>query len=123
MSGNRGPGWQRHPDHRITTHPTGVRVQVMFDGEILADSRNAIQLTEDGYPNRYYIPRKDVRMERLVRSGHRSYCPFKGHASYYSLQNGPKNAVWSYEDPYDEMVVIKGLLAFYPEKVDSITTD
>ena len=35
--------------------------------------------------------------------------------------NGPANAVWSYERPYDEMLDIKGLLAFYPDKVDSIT--
>ena len=70
----------------------------------------------------YYIPRKDVRMERLVRTSHHSYCPFKGEASYYSLKNGPENAVWSYERPYDEMAALKDLIAFYPHKVDSIAT-
>lgn len=68
----------------------------------------------------YYLPRKDVKMDRLVRSTHQTYCPFKGRASYYSLANGPVNALWSYEEPYDEVSVIKGLLAFYPDKVDSI---
>jgi hypothetical protein len=32
--------------------------------------------------------------------------------------NGPENAVWSYEQPYDEMSVIKERLAFYSDKVD-----
>jgi uncharacterized protein (DUF427 family) len=70
----------------------------------------------------YYIPRSDVKMERLVRSAHHTYCPFKGQASYFSLKDGPENAVWSYEQPYDEMAALKDLLAFYPDRVDSITT-
>ena len=59
-------------------------------------------------------------MDRLVRSSHQTYCPFKGTASYYSLKDGPQDAVWSYEEPYDEMGAIKDRLAFYPDKVDSI---
>ena len=50
--------------------------------------------------------------------------PFKGVASYYTLLAGGRtaaNAVWSYEEPYDEMSVIKERLAFYPDKVDSIS--
>ena len=78
-------------------------------------------MKEGDYPSVYYIPREDVKIDRLVRSGHQTYCPFKGTASYYSLKNGAENAVWSYEEPYDEMSVIKGRLAFYPNKVDSIT--
>ena len=64
----------------------------------------------------YYIPRKDVRMDRLVRSSHSTHCPFKGDASYFSVVGGPENAVWSYESPYDEMLAIKERLAFYPDK-------
>jgi uncharacterized protein (DUF427 family) len=52
----------------------------------------------------------------------RDYCPFKGHAAYYSLKDGPENAVWTYEKPYDEMSVLRELLAFYPDRVDSIKT-
>ena len=59
-------------------------------------------------------------MERLERTAHRTHCPFKGDASYFSIANGPENAAWSYEQPYDEMQEIKDLLAFYPGKVDSI---
>jgi uncharacterized protein (DUF427 family) len=121
MSANSGPGWKKYPDHRITTNPAGLRVQVKLDGELIADTRDAIKLEESDHPVVYYIPRKDVKMERLVRSKHQTVCPFKGTASYYSLKDGAENAVWTYEKPYDEVRVIKERLAFYPDKVDSIT--
>lgn len=124
-TGNPAPGFEKYPGHRISTKPAGVHVQVRSNGEIIADTRDAVQL-EEGMggstvaPVVYYIPRRDVKMDRLVRTSHQTYCPFKGNASYYSLEQGPENAVWSYEQPYDEMVAIKDLLAFYPDKVDSI---
>jgi uncharacterized protein (DUF427 family) len=62
-----------------------------------------------------------VRMERLVRTDHQTYCPFKGEASYYSLRDGPENAVWTYEQPYDEMLAIREHLAFYPDKVEIVS--
>ena len=124
MSGNSGPGYKQKPDHRITTKPAGVRVQVKFGGEVIADSANAVRMDEGNYPPVYYVPRRDVKMERFARTTHSTYCPFKGHASYYTLTSGNRteeNAVWSYEQPYDEVAVIKEHLAFYPNKVDSIT--
>lgn len=125
MSANSGPGFKTYPNHHITTHPAGVHVQVRFEGETIADTRDAVRLEETfvGHvvaPVVYYIPRKDVRMERLVRTSHHTHCPFKGEASYYSLKDGPENAVWSYEQPYDEMLVIKEYLAFYPDKVETV---
>ena len=121
MSANSGPGYRKSPEHRITTKPAGVRVQVKFNGEVIADTRDAIKLEESSYPAVYYISRADVKMERFSRSNHQTYCPFKGQASYFSLVNGPQNAAWTYETPYDEVSVIKERIAFYPEKVDSIT--
>ena len=121
MAGNSGPGYAKHPEHRITTRPAGVRVQVSVRGEVIADTRDALELREASYPVVYYVPRKDVKMERLARTAHTTYCPFKGHASYFSLAGGPENAVWSYEQPYDEVSVIKDHLAFYPDKVDAIS--
>ncbi|HMA89588.1 MAG TPA: DUF427 domain-containing protein [Burkholderiales bacterium] len=115
-----GPGYAKHPEHRVTVRPAGVRVRIFVRGELVADTRDAFLLEETGYRPVYYLRRKDVRMERLARSQHRSYCPFKGEASYFSLAGGAENAAWSYEDPYDEVSVIKDLLAFYPHKVDAI---
>jgi uncharacterized protein (DUF427 family) len=124
-TGHPAPGFEKYPGHRITTKPAGVHVRITFKGEVIADTRDAVRLEEPMggstvSPAVYYVPRKDVKMDRLVRTSHQTYCPFKGSASYYSLRQGPENAAWTYEQPYDEMSAIKDLLAFYPDKVDSI---
>lgn len=128
MSANPAPGFKAYPDHHIATRPAAdVHVQIRYNGEIIADTTDAVRLEEThvGHvvaPVVYYIPRKDVKMERLIRSDHHTDCPFKGQASYYSLKDGPENAVWTYEQPYDEMLSIKDHLAFYPDKVDTVVT-
>jgi uncharacterized protein (DUF427 family) len=98
MSTNSGPGYKKHPDHRIGTSRTGERVRVTFNGEVIADTRDAIRLEESDYPAVYYVPRQDTKMEHLTRTTHRTYCPFKGDASYFTLSSGGRteeNAVWS----------------------------
>lgn len=120
MTANPAPGFRKHPGHSIVTQPASMRVQVRAGGAVIADSRDALVMKEGDYPPVYYFPRADVAMDRLVRSSHTTYCPFKGTASYFSLRDGPENAVWSYELPYDEMSAIRERLAFYSDKVDSI---
>ena len=115
---NPAPGFKKRPDWRIVTKPAGRRVQVTVGGEVIADSKNATQMAEGTYPPVYYFPRSDVKMDRLERTSHKTHCPFKGDASYYSFKGGAENAVWSYETPYDEMQAIAGLVAFYPDKVE-----
>ena len=120
---NPAPGYKKYPQHQVSTQPATVRVQVKYQGEVIADSRSAVEMreTHEGSvvaAQVYYLPRKDVRMERLVRSAHHTHCPFKGDASYYSLKDGPENVVWSYERPYDELLAIKELVAFYPDKFE-----
>ncbi len=114
---NPAPGFRKTPRSHIVTRPAGTRVRVTLGAEVLADSRDALEMREGSYPPVYYVPRKDVKMERLVRTAHATHCPYKGDASYFSIVDGPENAVWSYERPYDEMRDIQDLLAFYPNKV------
>lgn len=120
---NPAPGYKKYPQHHVETKPSSTHVRVMCKGEVIADTREPVELHEDTgegkktvAPIVYYIPRKDVRMDRLVRSNHQTHCPFKGDASYFSVAGGPENAVWSYEAPYDEAMAIKDRLAFYPDK-------
>ncbi len=112
------------PDHPITIERTQARVVVTLNGRTIADSLSALTLKEASYPGVQYIPRKDVDMSQLARTEHASYCPYKGDASYYSLPAGGErsaNAVWTYEAPYDAVAAIKDHVAFYPDRVDSIS--
>jgi uncharacterized protein (DUF427 family) len=123
---NKAPGFARNPEHRVDLAQEPVRVRVVFNGEIVADSRNAVTVRETGYAPVYYLPRQDVRMDRLEATAHHSRCPFKGEASYWSVRVGDRlaeNAVWSYESPYDEVAGIAGRLAFWNGRVDAITAE
>ncbi|TDF64369.1 DUF427 domain-containing protein [Cupriavidus sp. L7L] len=111
------------PDHPITITPTQGRVVVKVAGRIVADSTAALTLQEASYAPVQYIPRADVDMAQLARSDHATYCPYKGDCSYFSIpaagERG-RNAVWSYETPYDAVAAIASHVAFYPDRVDSI---
>lgn len=111
------------PDHPITVEPNPSRVVVKLNGKTIADTRDALTLREADYPPVQYIPRKDVDMSLLERTDHSTHCPYKGEASYYSIPLGgdrSKNAIWTYETPHPAMRAIKGHVAFYPDRVDSI---
>ncbi len=117
---NSGPGYAKNPDHKVAVKPFKGRVVVKFAGEVLVDTKNALELREASYGPVYYLPREDAKMDLLTMTQHSTHCPFKGDASYFSIANGPENAVWTYETPFDEVMSIKGHLAFYPNKVESI---
>jgi uncharacterized protein (DUF427 family) len=72
-------------------------------------------------PPRYYIPPEDVREDVFVGSEKTTRCPYKGVASYWSVEVGGvrvENLIWSYQDPMPEAAKIEGLLCFFNEKVD-----
>ena len=109
-------------DYRIDLEPSPQRVRVVFGGETVADSTRAVVMIEPRHQPVHYFPRDDVRMDLMERTGHRSHCPFKGDASYWTLAVGRRsaeNAVWSYEDPIDDVAGIKAYVAFYRDKVDA----
>ncbi|MFJ5538989.1 DUF427 domain-containing protein [Vreelandella titanicae] len=99
---------------RIELHPVNQRVQVHVDGKLLADSTNALELLERGYPPRHYFPREDVRMDLLTTSETTTHCPFKGSTVYFSLGEN-KDIAWSYEQPIEGMEIIAGRVVFYEQ--------
>jgi class 3 adenylate cyclase/uncharacterized protein (DUF427 family) len=108
------------PDYAISAEKVDCKVSIEFNGVAIAESDNALLYRESRLSPVYYFPREDVRMDLLRRTRHRSHCPFKGNASYWSVNVGDKeveNAVWSYENPLNEAVPIKGYLAFWLEKL------
>lgn len=111
------------PDHPIVMEQCAKRMRVVYRGETIAESVDALVMRKSAYPPVYYFSRADVKMEKLARTAHMSWCPYKGEASYFSIGEGDsreENAVWSYETPFDAVADIRERLAFYPNKVDRI---
>lgn len=102
--------------HRITVEQSDRSVRVVHDGEVLAESGQALVLRETGLPARYYIPPEDVRLDLLTPSDTRTHCPFKGTASYWSRPD-TDDLVWAYPDPKPEVAEIKDHLCFYEVEV------
>jgi uncharacterized protein (DUF427 family) len=114
------------PDHPITLTPATGQVRVRIQDHVIGASDRALVLKEADYPPVFYIPREDVESAFLSKTAHTSHCPYKGDASYYSLFiNGAlvENAAWSYEQPYPAMEAIRGMLAFYTDKLDVYEVD
>lgn len=106
---------------RIELSPSPRRVRVTFAGEAVADSTRTLLLRERNHAPVHYFPRADVRMDLLTRTAHATHCPYKGDASYWTVEAGGRtaeNAVWSYERPVPDMAGIAGYVAFYRGRMD-----
>lgn len=113
-------------DQDIEISPTKNQVSVTFNGKTIAQTNNAMDLREAKYPIVIYIPLADVDQNFLKSSDHTSYCPYKGDAAYYSLQDGDKqseNAVWYYPDPCPLVEKVKDYVAFWGDDIEYITAN
>lgn len=111
----------RDPYTRVDVLQSSRHVQVVVGGIKVAESVRPSVLYETGLPPRFYLPLSDVRMDLLRPSETRTYCPYKGEATYWSLEAGAErheDFVWTYRSPLAESQKIAGLACFYNEKVD-----
>ena len=100
-------------------------MRVTFGGQIVADTMHAVRCEETGHEPVHYVPENDVHLELMRPTGHKTYCPFKGDCSYWTIEIGggkerAENAVWGYRAPYDEAKGLAGHYAFYKSRVDAI---
>ncbi len=109
------------PEHPITVAAAPSRYQVLYNGHVLVDSRDALLLKEATYKPALYFPREDADMAFFARTQRVTHCPYKRDAHYFTLDLDGRiaeNAVWTYEDPYPAMEAIRGRIAFYPNQVE-----
>src|SRR5262249_8877178 len=112
----------RDPFHRIDVLPSSRHVRVELDGQVLAESSRPTLLFETMLPTRYYLPHDDIRAE-LTPSSTRTYCAYKGQASYWSAAAGDRafpDLGWTYEQPLHDAAQVRGLIAFFNERLDVI---
>lgn len=109
--------------HTVTTHRATDHVEVSLDGIVIASSDRPALLEETGMPTRYYLPKDDVSVALAATSFHTT-CPFKGEASYWSVEHeggSHDGLAWSYETPKDG-VDIAGLVCFDPARTELTVT-
>ncbi|MEW5688026.1 MAG: DUF427 domain-containing protein [Pseudomonadota bacterium] len=109
------------PDHPITLTEAPTRWRARHAGHVIADSDHAILLKEASYPQVVYFPKADVSMAFFGRTDHHTTCPYKGEASYWTLERDgavEENVAWSYETPYPAMADIAGRIAFYADRIE-----
>ncbi len=107
--------------HPITVSPLAKRVVVSVRGTVIAETTNALSLQEANYPAVAYVPLSDVEPSVLRDSDHTTYCPYKGDATYLSVEvdnSVIEDGIWRYENPSDCVSEIAGHVAFYPNKFD-----
>ena len=108
--------------HTIKTQRAHVHVEVRLDGTVVASSDRPVLLDETGLPTVHYLPKEDVRAE-LRPIALRTHCPFKGDASYWTIEteDGTHDGIaWSYEDPKEGAEDIRGLVAFFADRAEVV---
>lgn len=103
-----------------------AHVRVVHRGVTIADTHDAIRVLETSQPPAFYLPRLDVVVDRIVPGEGRSFCEWKGPATYWSVVVDDEtlpNAAWSYERPSPRFAAITGHLAFYAQLVDECWVD
>jgi uncharacterized protein (DUF427 family) len=108
-------------NQHITVTPFSGRVVVTYQGALVADTQAALQLREGSYPATFYIPRADCKMVHFIETDLKTTCPHKGTARYWTLSNKDgtsENAVWGYDNPFQQVAAIDEHVAFYPNRVD-----
>ena len=111
----------RDPYHRVDILASSRHVRVEVDGVTVADSARPVILFETGLPPRYYLPLSDIRTDLLTPSATQTHCPYKGTATYWSVDTGHgthPDLAWAYRAPLPESQKIAGLACFYNEKTD-----
>lgn len=118
----RQSGYAANPNYQVTFVPSPKRVRAVFAGTAVADSVSALLVRETRHTPVYYFPRRDVRIDLMQATARSTHCPYKGDASYWSVEvdgRVAENAAWSYPAPFDEVAGLKHYVAFYWDRMDS----
>jgi uncharacterized protein (DUF427 family) len=116
--------WDYPRPPRVEASPR--RVRVFFAGTLIAESSKAYRVLETSHPPTWYIPHADIRSEFLLPGNGRSYCEWKGSATYWTVKVGgqtAENAAWSYKQPNPKFATLRGCLAFYPSRCECFVDD
>lgn len=118
---NPAPGFAKHPGYAVDIIPQDTEVVVRLGDTEIARSRRAVLVEETRHRPVWYMPLEDIDNSLIEASDTDTYCPFKGHASYWSVNTisaSVTDVIWAYLSPYDECESLRGYASFYTNKVD-----
>lgn len=101
--------------------PVPLTIRIVFAGNAIAETRDAWRVLETSHPPVYYLPPSAFTCDMLSRPG-RSFCEWKGAASYWSLRASgeiAEDCAWSYPMPTAGFAPIRDHLAVYPAAMDA----
>jgi uncharacterized protein (DUF427 family) len=88
-------------------------MRAVWKGVTIAESDDTVVVEGN-----HYFPRQALRDDVVRASDTHTVCPWKGTASYYSLEldgTRSKDAVWYYPEPKDAAKQITGRVAFWKD--------
>jgi uncharacterized protein (DUF427 family) len=109
-------GHAADPYHRIDVRSASRHLVVRNGNGVIAETQKPLVLYESGFAPRWYVPREDVEPMALTSVEGRTFCPYKGLASYYDIAEAHR-AAWSYRSPFKEVGRIADLVSFEPDRV------
>jgi uncharacterized protein (DUF427 family) len=115
-------GHAADPYHRIDIRQSFRKLVIRHDGRVIADTKRALVLYESGFAPRWYVPRVDIDQSALTLVKLKTFCPYKGLCSYYSIGSA-RQAAWSYPNAYPQVGRISNLVSFEPEIVSVYLDD
>lgn len=101
-------------------------IQIVFNGEVIADSTRSQRVLETSHPPVYYLPPEDVKLECFQATPRSTFCEWKGAARYYTIEVGDQtaeNAAWFYPSPTPSFQAIQNYIAVYPSRMDACYVD
>lgn len=123
-----GPGQESAWQYPRPPRVEAVRQQceVIFGGHTIAITLAAQRVLETSHPPNYYFPPDSVLAGALEPTEHRSFCEWKGVASYFHVVRGDQiaeHAAWTYADPSPGYEALRDHVAFYPQRMEACLVD
>ena len=117
-----GPGqesvWDYPRPPRV--EPSTDLIVVRIGDHTIAETNRSQRVLETSQPPAFYIPQDDVDMDSLSPSLGRSFCEWKGEASYFDLTTDAATidqVGWTYREPTAPFAPIVDHIAFYAQKL------
>ncbi len=110
------------PPHRIYFAADERRHRAYVGDDVVLDTTSAKLLYETGIGPRIYAPLEDFPAEFLTATDTSTHCPFKGDASYWTINAGGRelvDALWAYATPLPEASWLAGYGCLYFDRVDA----